>query len=165
MKTLLTLDEKNYTNDMKVFLKHCMRGVIIRDGKLAVQRGKAGEMKILGGGVEQGEDYKEALIREVREESGLVVIPESIREVGKVIEKRRDIFEPDMVYECHSYFFLCDAEETLVETHLTESEKKKGYELYWATPEEMIEANQAFFEQPWIVRDTKFVEMNRTIFL
>jgi hypothetical protein len=42
---------------------------------------------------------------------------------------------------------------------MTESEIAKGYHLVWATPEEIIAGNQAFMDQPWICRDTEFVEM------
>ena len=44
-------------------------------------------------------------IRDRREEAGLLVVPESIRECGKVIEKRRDIFEADKIYYCHTYVY------------------------------------------------------------
>jgi hypothetical protein len=63
-----------------------------------------------------------------------------------------------MIYECHSCFFYCDAKQEMVEPHLTESEQERGYRLVWATPEEIIEGNQAFFEtQPWTYRDTEFI--------
>ena len=68
MRTLMCLDEKNYTDDMQLFLKYAVRAVIIRDGKIAMQRAKAGYYKILGGGVDEGESYEDALVREVREE-------------------------------------------------------------------------------------------------
>ena len=110
MKTLLILDKKDYTEDMPVFEKFSTRAVIIRNGKIATQHGNAGDYKILGGGVEPGEDLHEALIREVQEESGLVVIPSSIQTIGEIVERRRDIFDPNMVYVCHSCFFSCDAE-------------------------------------------------------
>ena len=71
MKTLLILDKKDYTEDMPVFEKFSTRAIIIRDGKIATQHGNAGDYKILGGGVEPGEDIHEALIREVQEETGL----------------------------------------------------------------------------------------------
>ena len=55
-----------------------------------MQQAGEGYYKILGGGIDAGETNEEALIREVREESGLVVIPQSIRECGKIIEKLKD---------------------------------------------------------------------------
>ena len=84
MQILLTLDKKDYEEGMPVFEKYSTRGVIIRDGKIATQHGSAGDYKILGGGVEPGEKLEDALIREVGEESGLIVIPESIRPIGEL---------------------------------------------------------------------------------
>lgn len=160
MKTLLILDKKDYTEDMPVFEKFSTRAVIIRNGKIATQHGNAGDYKILGGGVEPGENLHEALIREVQEESGLVVIPSSIQTIGEIVERRRDIFDPNMVYVCHSCFFFCDAEEKMVATHMTESEIAKGFHLEWATPQEILDGNKPFCsQQPWSYRDSEFIRM------
>ncbi len=160
MKLLLTLDRHNYTEGMPVFEKYSTRAIIIRNGKIAVQHGTAGDYKLLGGGVEPGESLHEALVREVREESGLVVLPETIKEIGEIVERRRDIFEPDKIFVCHSCFFFCDAEEKMHHAHMTESEQAHGYRLKWAAPEEITEGNRPFFEtQPWSFRDSEFIRM------
>ncbi len=160
MRTLQIIDKENYTKEMPVYEKFSTRAVIIREGKIATQKGNAGDYKLLGGGVEPGEHLEEALIREVQEESGLVVIPESIREIGEIVERRRDLFDPNIIYVCHSCFFFCDAKEEPVETHMTQSEIAKGYHLDWATPEEILAGNEPFYEsQPWSYRDSMFVKM------
>lgn len=159
MRTLLTLDKNDYSADMPAMEKYSTRAVIMRDGKLATQRGAAGDYKLLGGGIEPGESYDSALCREVQEESGLIVIPDSIREIGQITERRRDIFNPQEIYVCHSLFYFCDVREEMTESHMTESEITKGYCLTWATPEEIIAGNAAFCDtQPWIYRDTAFVK-------
>lgn len=100
-----------------------------------------------------------ALAREVREEAGLLVVPESIRECGKVIEKRRDIFEADKIYYCHTYVYFCDVRDEQVAAQMTDSEIRLEYHLSWATPDEIIKANRAFLDKEWIARDTKIVEL------
>ena len=160
MQILLTLDKKDYEEGMPVFEKYSTRGVIIRDGKIATQHGSAGDYKILGGGVEPGEKLEDALIREVGEESGLIVIPESIRPIGEIVERRRDLFEKNKIYVCHSCFFFCDAKTEMTQTHMTESEIEKGFHLEWATAQEIIDGNELFCEtQPWSFRDREFVKM------
>ena len=160
MRILKTIDKGDYTSDMPVYEKYTVRGVIIREGKIAVQQSKAGDYKILGGGVEQGEGLADALLREVQEESGLIVIPESIRPIGEIVEKRRDLFDSSMIYLCHSCFFFCDAKERLEAMHMTASEQEKGFHLVWVTPEAMIKGNEPFCEtQPWSYRDREFVRM------
>ena len=160
MNTLLILDKKDYTTDMQVIEKYSTRAVIIRGGRIAMQRGAAGDYKILGGGVELGEEYVQALCREVQEESGLIVIPDSVRELGEIVERRRDVFDPAVVFECHSLYYLCEAQEEVAEPRMTESEIAKGYHLCWATPEEIVAGNEGFCDScPWIDRDTRFIRM------
>ena len=110
-------------------------------GIIHEQHGAAGDYKLLGGGVEPGEEYRMALCREVQEESGLIVIPESIRELGMITERRRDIFKPEEVYVCHSLFYICDVKDEMTAAHMTESEIAKGYHLAWATPQEILDGN------------------------
>ena len=123
------------------------------------QRGRAGDCKILGGGMDGEEDFETALSREVLEEGGLILCPGSMQLLGEIEEKRRDLFETDKIYHCHTYFFACTVEERTTEPHMTESEKAKGYHLEWMTPEEIVKANEPFSKEPWIYRDTAFVKM------
>lgn len=159
MKTLLVFDDENYTADMPVFEKFAARGVILRDGKLAVQKGSAGECKILGGGIEQKEDAAEALYREVLEEAGLFIKKDTIRNLGTISEMREDIFVKGTKYVCHTTFYLCEIEDKTTEPHMTQSEIEKGYHLEWIAPEEIIRINGAFSHQPWIKRDTAFIQL------
>ena len=157
MKTLHIYDRKDYTDEMTMFEKYSVRGIIRRNGRIAMQKGAKGDYKILGGGVDEGEEFAQALVREVKEESGLLVIPESIEEIGEIIEKRADLFESDKIFICHSCFYYCSIRSEQVEPQMTPSEIEKGYKLVWATPQTIIEANQPFLSEPWIYRDTEFV--------
>lgn len=159
MKILAVFDEKNYQNTVETYEKYSVRGIIMRDGKLAMQCSKEGEYKIPGGGLEDGEDYEQALIREVLEETGLHVKKESIRELGEIQEIRKDIFEEKKKYICHSLFYYCEVDGKQEQLHLTASEIAKGYEMKWASPEEVYRRNILIEKDPWIIRDTAFVKM------
>lgn len=159
MKILAVFDEKNYQNTVETYEKYSVRGIIMRDGKLAMQCSKEGEYKIPGGGLEDGEDYEQALIREVLEETGLHVKKESIRELGEIQEIRKDIFEEKKKYICHSLFYYCEVDGKQEPLHLTASEIAKGYEMKWASPEEVYRRNILIEKDPWIIRDTAFVKM------
>ncbi len=159
MKMLAVFDAKDYQDTVDVYEKYSVRGIIRRDGRLAMQCSSGGEYKIPGGGPEEGEDFQNALIREIREETGLSVRPETISELGEILEKRRDLFDPRKQYICHSLFYSCEAGEEQAPLKLTASEIAKGYRLRWATPEEIYRRNMQIETEPWIVRDTAFVKM------
>ncbi len=159
MKRLLTLDLKDYTDEMPVFEKHTVRAIILRDGKMSMQLSGIGEYKIPGGGVEGGEDCAVALEREVREETGLLIIPESIEEIGEILEMREDVFNRGVKYICHSYFYFCDVFPETVSTQMTESEVAKGFHPVWEYPEVICRVNDAIQTQAWQKRDTEFVRL------
>lgn len=159
MKILATFDAKDYQNTVGVYEKYSVRGIIVRDGRLAMQCSRDGEYKIPGGGIEEGEDCIQALIREVREETGLHVIEDEIIELGEIVELRRDIFDATKKYVCHSLFYYCKVGEKQDELKLTPSEVAKGYELKWAAPQEIYQKNILIEKDPWIIRDTAFVKM------
>lgn len=159
MKRLLTLDLKNYTDDMPVSEKHTVRAVILHDGKMSMQLSGRGEYKIPGGGVEGSESHTETLLREVREETGLLVRPESITAIGEILELREDVFRKGTKYVCHSYFYLCDVLDKTVETQMTPSEIAKGFHPVWEFPAVICAANDRLLTEAWQKRDTEFVRM------
>lgn len=159
MRILATFDAKDYGDTVSVYEKYSVRAIIMQDGRLAMQCSRDGEYKIPGGGQEDGEDFAGTLIREVREETGLSVIPDAIVELGEIIELRRDIFDSTKKYVCHSLFYFCKVTGEQEPLKLTVSEVAKGYELKWVTPQEIYERNILIEKDPWIVRDTAFVKM------
>lgn len=159
MKKLLLSDYKDYSGEMPVFVKHTVRAVIMQDGRIAMQQSKTGEFKILGGVVEEDETHLDTLTREVAEEAGLIVKPDSLREIGYIEERRRDVFCKEQVYVCYTYFYFCEVEECTVELQLTECELQKGYRLVWETPQRIVECNRRLIKDRWKMRDTFFVNM------
>ena len=159
MQILAVFDEKNYDNTETVLEKYTIRGIVVRDGKIAMQCSRDGEFKIPGGGMEPGESYLQALAREVQEETGLFIIPQKAVELGEITEIRKDIFDDRKKYICHSLFYFCEETGEEEQIHLTKSEIAKGYYLKWATPQEIYEKNIAVEKDPWIIRDTAFIKM------
>jgi len=159
MKILTIFDSKNYDNTTSVFEKYNPRAIIMRDGKLAMQRSRNGIYKIPGGGREGDESFLDTLVREVSEETGLVVRASSVYELGEITEIRRDIFDETVKYICHSLFYFCEIEDEQRELNLTASEKEKGFYVEWATPQEIYDNNVALSNEPWIMRDTAFIKM------
>ena len=159
METLFILDEGGYSEGMELISRYASRAVIVgADGRIAMQRDKNGEYKLPGGGIEPGEDEMEALCREVSEETGMTVIRDSVREIGVIIERRRDIYSPEKRYESHSYCYFCSCEQAVGQTSLTEHEQYHGYKLEWASFEQIMQANTRY---PWSQRDTRLLALLR----
>lgn len=63
-------------------MRQAVRAIIVRDDKLLVmQRNKFGNVyyTLIGGGIDEGETAENAVVREVLEETGLVVKPETVK--------------------------------------------------------------------------------------
>jgi 8-oxo-dGTP diphosphatase len=83
-------------------------GVVVHDGRvLLIRRGKEplkGRWSIPGGTLELGESLEEAVVRELREETGLEVRPVSLLTVFDRIERRESRVE----YHFVIVDFLCE---------------------------------------------------------
>ena len=140
MKELLEIDKKNYDENGSIGRRPSVRGIIIKDGKIAMMHSlKYNYYKLPGGGIEPGETLIETLIREVLEESGLSVIPDGIKEFGYVrrIEKGRieDIFIQD------NYYFLCDVFNEVSVQRLDDYERYEEFTLEFVEPYHAIRVN------------------------
>ena len=141
MRELFVLDKKNYNPNGSVFSRPSVRGIILRDGKIAMMHSiKYNYYKLPGGGMESGESYEETLIREVREESGLVVKPETIREFGYVRRIENGRFEDIFVQD--NYYFICEAEEVIVRQELDDYEAEEQFTLEFVPVTEAIRVNE-----------------------
>ena len=86
MRLLFEMDKKDYGKCTHAFVRNSARSIIIVNNKIAMIHSlKYDYYKFPGGGIESGENPIDAMIRETREESGLVVKPETIKE-SNVIE-------------------------------------------------------------------------------
>ncbi len=56
MRIIAIFDDENYDNDWEVYSREAVRGIILRDNKIAlVKCGREGYYKFPGGGIEAGE--------------------------------------------------------------------------------------------------------------
>lgn len=141
MRELFTIDKNNYDVNGTVGKRPSVRGIIIKDGKIAMMHSlKYDYYKLPGGGIEGEETLEETLVREVREESGLIVKKDSIKEFGYVrrIEKGRieDIFVQE------NFYYLCDVEDVLQMQELDDYEEEEMFTLEYVTPEYAMEVNE-----------------------
>lgn len=141
MRELFVIDKKNYIENGTVGRRPSVRGIVIKDGNVAMMHSlKYDYYKLPGGGIENGETYEETLVREVREESGLVVIKESIKEFGYVRRIEKGKIEDIFVQE--NFYFLCDVEEKNVGQELDDYEEDEIFTLEFVSPDHAIYINE-----------------------
>ena len=141
MRNLFTVDKKDYKTDGTVFERPSVRGIIIKDGKiLMIHSLKYDYYKLLGGGIEKGESYEEALIREVREESGYILKPASIREFGYVRRKSKGMIDDIFIQD--NYYFVCETDETQASQNLDDYEADELFTPEFVTTEHAIKTNK-----------------------
>lgn len=141
MRELFTIDKQNYKKEGTVGKRPSVRGIILKDDRIAMMYSRKYDYyKLPGGGIESGENYEDTLIREVREESGLIVKPESVREFGYVRRIERGKIEDIFIQD--NYYYLCEVEEDRVPQSFDDYEEEEQFVLEYVTPEYAIETNQ-----------------------
>lgn len=162
MKQLLVLDEHNYDPSLPEIRRTGIRGIIFQGDQLLMIRSSFGEVKFPGGGQESGETDEATLLREVLEETGFHVLPESIRPFGQVEEKRLSVHEPMIWHQINRYYF-CHITGRQEATHFTENEQKYGMHQVWVTLEEAIAINREMMQREgrraWNQRELRVLEL------
>ena len=164
MRELFLMDRQNYNPEGKVYRRPSARAVILKDGKVLLNYvSKYNCYEFPGGGIEAGETPECAVQREVAEETGRIVVPESVREFGIVIRRQQDSIDPDGIFEQENYYFFCDVTDECVPRKPDEHEIQDGAEPVWveslAIP---VHRNRRAFErfgEPFIQREMRVMDM------
>lgn len=165
MRRLFTLDLHDYDESWRHDLRPTVRGIIEKDGKLAmVYKREYDYYAFPGGGIDEGETYEEALIREVKEETGLYVIPESIKEYGGALRLNKSTRFPETVFEQENFNFKCRVLDEIGEQNLDDEEAEEGFDLVFVTPEEARRKNRYDDHREenggiWMERENILIEM------
>ena len=163
MKRLFTLDLHDYDESWPHDLRPTVRGIIEKDGKLGlIYEAEGDSYGFPGGGIEKGETYEEALLREVEEETGLLVLPESITEYGGALRLNKSTKFPETVFEQENFYFKCRVRDEMGNRNLQEGEE--GFELVFVTLEEARRKNRYDDHGPenggiWNERECIILEM------
>ncbi|MBO4638831.1 MAG: NUDIX domain-containing protein [Treponema sp.] len=174
MKTLFTIDLKNYDKKWQRSRRDSSRAIIkIGTNKLVlVYATKLGYYKFPGGGIDKGEDIVQALIREVQEETGLVVIPQSVSEYGVVHRLQKSSKIANTIFEQDNFYYECQVEDIegnpaqnesslkIINQTLDDYEDEAGFKLRVVSINEAMETNLKFnssdkFNIFMIARDTR----------
>lgn len=147
MRELFTIDLKDYDPNAKVKYRPSARAIIRKGNLIAlVFASKKGYYKFPGGGINGDESNIEALIREVREEAGLDVDPDSITEYGYVIRRQKSSRD-DGVFEQVNYYYVCSCSSVVGEQELDDYEAEDGFVLQWVDVGAAAEVNLRYADE------------------
>lgn len=118
----------------KYELRKASRGIIInKDGKIAILNKKnKNEFKLVGGGVDEGEDFENAFLRESMEEAGCKV--EIIELLGYTEEIKSHIN-----FKQISLCYVAKVLEDINKTNFTTKEIEEGAQILWLDVKEAYE--------------------------
>lgn len=165
MKTLFEMDLKDYDENAPRFERPSVRGIILKEGKIALVHSlKYDYYKFPGGGCKKDEQHEETLIREVNEETGLVVIPSSIKEFGMIHRIQKGDYGDTFVQD--NFYYFCDVEDTVQNQKLDDYENEEKFTLEFVSIENALNVNYTHphgeisnVYKMMIERDSKVLEM------
>ncbi len=150
MRLLFEMDKKDYDKCTHSFVRNSARSIIIEDKKVAmIYSAKYDYYKFPGGGIEKGENPVDAMIRETREESGLVVLPDTVKEYGYVHRIQRSDRNKTECFIQDNYYYLCKTADEVVSQELDDYEAKETYTLEYVDPEVAIRKNRHVVQSPY----------------
>lgn len=164
MRLLFEMDKKDYGKCTHTFIRNSARSIIIVNNKIAMIHSlKYDYYKFPGGGIESGENPIDAMIRETREEAGLVVKPETIKEYGYVHRIQKSDLDETECFVQDNYYYLCEAEECAVAQNLDAYEFAETFTLEFVDPETAIRKNcnvtQSPYDQAMFEREASVLEL------
>ena len=143
MRLLFEMDKHDYDNCTHSFVRNSARSIIIRNKKIAMIHSlKYDYYKFPGGGIEGKESPVAAMIRETREEAGLTVKPETVKEYGYVHRIQKSDKDASECFVQENYYYLCEAENEAVSQRLDHYEAAGGYTLEFVEPLIAVQKNR-----------------------
>lgn len=150
MRVLFEMDAHDHADCTHDFVRNSARSIIIRGKKVAMVHSlKYDYYKFPGGGIEGEEAPVDAMIRETREEAGLLVKRESVREYGYVHRVQKSDRDASERFVQDNFYFLCEAENTAVRQDLDAYEANEGFSLEFVEPMLAIRKNRCKRNSPY----------------
>ena len=147
MKHLFTIDLKDYDLNWEKFYRPSVRGIILDgEGNIAMIYSKKFHFyKFPGGGMEGDKSHLETLAREIKEETGMTLIPESAKAFGEVLKVQKGNEDgKDVIHVQQNFYYTCKVKDEITGQNLDEDEKPLEFVLKFVPLKEAIAANSAF---------------------
>lgn len=149
MRLLFKMDKKDYSHCTHSFVRNSARSIIINNKKVAMIHSiKYDYYKFPGGGMKDNETPVDAMIRETREESGLVVIPDTVKEYGYVHRIQKSNHDITECFIQDNYYYLCKTADETVPQRLDDYEAEEAFTLEYIDPNIAISKNRHVIQGP-----------------
>lgn len=143
----------------RAITRQAVRGIIRRgNALLMIYSTVNGDYKFPGGGVEARETLEVALMREVREESGMQI--STIESAfGKVIEYDRPVETDFDLFKMTSHYFICQVNNGHTPLTLDDYEAELGFTPIWIDIDTALATNRKILKNsgktthPWTQRE------------
>lgn len=167
MRQLFTIDLKDYDPNWEKFYRPSVRGVIFDNKKnvAMIYSRKCHFYKFPGGGIEGNETHLETLMREIKEETGMTLIPESVTEFGEVLKIQKGHEDgKNVIHVQENFYYTCEVEYEISKQELEDYERRLDFVLRFVPIEEAIATNAAFksknvFLKQMAERDKRVLEI------
>ncbi|MEP0072154.1 MAG: NUDIX hydrolase [Marinomonas sp.] len=127
--------------DQSSFLRLAARGIVLKGEEiLMLYTQRYDDYTLPGGGIDEGENQIEGLIRELAEETGAQNI-HNVKAFGMYEEFRPWYKEGFDIVQMKSYCYTCDIDDELGETNLEDYEVKNGMKAVWINIHDAIQHN------------------------
>ncbi len=128
--------------DPVIYERTAARGIIIREDEiLLIYTKRYNDYSFPGGGVDEGENIKEGLLRELNEETGAQNI-EILKSFGDYEEYRPTHYDGFDIMHMISHFYVCSADKELGQASPEDYEVKNGSVAVWVNLDEAISHNK-----------------------
>ena len=126
----------------KGFTRRAARAIVLREREiLMLYTERYHDYSIPGGGVDEGENIRQALLRELEEETGAHSI-EILSEFGRY-QEFRPWYKPEFDFvQMESYCFVCAIGDELGDTKLEQHELQNGMRPVWIDIDAAIAHNE-----------------------
>lgn len=144
MRLITSLKHPSVTDDKnaKIFKRKAARAIVLnKEDILLLYTARYNDYSLPGGGIDDHEDTKTGLIRELEEETGAQNI-KVLKDYG-MVEELRPHYLPEYDYmHMTSYFYLCQAEKKLGPSKMEHYEIKNGMKALWININDALMHNQ-----------------------
>lgn len=165
MRLLFEMDSCDHADCTHTFTRDSARAIIIAGDRIAMMHShKYDYYKLPGGGIENGEDPVSAMIRETREEAGLIVKRDTVREYGYVHRVHKSFLVETERFIQDNYYYLCEAEDEALPQQLDSYEAEEGFTLEFISPDEAVAINlrsstENPFDRIMLERENRILEL------